>query len=544
MIARNMALLDRSCGQDGIYVPSCPQERFGSLVATREKLTMFDVHDQAAYDALQAKLVPLWKSIEKLNADEQTIVVVPSAEVDFELTASQLQAYEERYLFLLLLLRQPRARMVYVTGQAIHPAIVDYYLDLMPGVISSHARKRLYLLSPQEATPRPLSQKLLERPRLLEQIRSLIIDPDRAHLVPFMASWKDRELAMRLGIPMYGADPKDSALGTKSEGRRLFAEAGVPHPRGRENLHSRDDVIAAITELRREHRNLARLVIKHNEGVSGFGNATIDLRRLPPADAMDAATATGRLLDELPIERPGGTVEEYFRLLAEEGGIVEELVEADEIRSPSVQLRITPAGVVELLSTHDQILGGDSGQVFIGSRFPADTDYASEISTHARQVGDLLAARGVIGRFALDFVVGRSGAGPWSPSAIEINLRKGGTTHPFLTLQFLTDGTYDAATGLFTAPGGKHKYYVASDHVAAPGMQALVPHDVLDLALMQGLHFDQARQVGSVFHMLSALPVHGQLGVTSVGDSPEEAQERYDETVAALTAEAATAAGL
>ena len=27
----------------------------------------FDVMDQAAYDALQAKLVPLWKSIEKLN---------------------------------------------------------------------------------------------------------------------------------------------------------------------------------------------------------------------------------------------------------------------------------------------------------------------------------------------------------------------------------------------------------------------------------------------------------------------------------------------
>ena len=178
-----------------------------------------EVTDQAAYDALQAKLVPLWRSIETLNTDEQTIVVVPSAEVDFELTASRLQAYEERYLFLLLLLRQPRARMIYVTGQPIHPDIVDYYFDLMPGVISSHARKRLFLVSPQEATSRPLSQKLLDRPRLLEHIRSLIIDPDRAHLVPFMASWKDRELAMRLGIPMYGADPKDSVSRIRRAGR-------------------------------------------------------------------------------------------------------------------------------------------------------------------------------------------------------------------------------------------------------------------------------------------------------------------------------------
>ncbi|NIQ55686.1 MAG: hypothetical protein GWN85_20105, partial [Gemmatimonadetes bacterium] len=89
-----------------------------------------DVHDQAAFDALQAKLVPLWRSIQRLNQDEQTIVVVPSADIDIELPADVLQAYEERYLFLLMLLRQPRARMIYVTGQAIHPDIVDYYLDL------------------------------------------------------------------------------------------------------------------------------------------------------------------------------------------------------------------------------------------------------------------------------------------------------------------------------------------------------------------------------------------------------------------------------
>ena len=35
----------------------------------------------------------------------------------------------------------------------------------------------------------------------------------------------------------------------------------------------------------------------------------------------------------------------------------------------------------------------------------------------------------------------------WKAYAIEINLRKGGTTHPFLTLQFLTDGAYDADKG-------------------------------------------------------------------------------------------------
>nr|NIT77601.1 hypothetical protein [Thermoplasmata archaeon]NIY03972.1 hypothetical protein [Thermoplasmata archaeon] len=57
-----------------------------------------DPRDQAAYDALQAKLGPLWSSLDHLNTDEQTIVVVPSADLDLSLTASQLQAYEERFL--------------------------------------------------------------------------------------------------------------------------------------------------------------------------------------------------------------------------------------------------------------------------------------------------------------------------------------------------------------------------------------------------------------------------------------------------------------
>ena len=69
------------------------------------------------------------------------------------------------------------------------------------------------------------------------------------------------------------------------------------------------------------------------------------------------------------------------------------------------------------------------------------------ITREAAKVGRRLAKEGVIGRFAFDFVVVRAKDGTWEPYAIEINLRKGGTTHPFLTLQFLTDGTYDTETG-------------------------------------------------------------------------------------------------
>ncbi|HET7511970.1 MAG TPA: hypothetical protein VFJ88_04335, partial [Chthoniobacterales bacterium] len=131
------------------------------------------------FDLLQKKLVPLWRSIECFNDDEQTIVVVPSISLELAATGFEVQGYEERFLFLLFLLEQPRARLTYVTSQAIHPSVIEYYLGLLPGVIRSHAMRRLTLLSPYDDSPRPLTMKLLERPRLLERIGAEIADKDR-----------------------------------------------------------------------------------------------------------------------------------------------------------------------------------------------------------------------------------------------------------------------------------------------------------------------------------------------------------------------------
>jgi hypothetical protein len=102
---------------------------------------------QARFEALQRKLVPLWRSIREMSQDEQTIVVVPSMTVDKVFRGTAQQAYEERFLFLLLLLRQPKARFVYVTSLEIPPGVIDYYLGLLPRVIASHAQRRLFGLS-------------------------------------------------------------------------------------------------------------------------------------------------------------------------------------------------------------------------------------------------------------------------------------------------------------------------------------------------------------------------------------------------------------
>src|SRR6266436_9957788 len=491
---------------------------------------------QEQYDRLQKKLVPLWKSIERFNQDPQTIVVVPSMSIDAIDSGAVIQAYEERFLFRLLLLRQPRARLIYVTSRTILPSIIDYYLDLLPGVIPSHARLRLFLPSPMDGSARPLTEKLLERPRLIEHIRSLIMDPDRAHLVPFNTTNREKELALRLGIPMYGADPKFFPLGTKSGCRKIFLEEAVAHPLGHENLASKDEVVEAIRQMRAKKPSIKQVLVKLDEGVSGEGNALVDLSGLPPTGDSKERAALEDRLKAMQFELKGVTYDNYMKKLEARKGIVEERITGEEFRSPSVQLRITPLGLVELLSTHDQMLGGPSGQSYLGCVFPADSGYASLITREAAKVGNRLAKEGVIGRFALDFVVVRSN-GRWDPYAIEINLRKGGTTHPFLTLQFLPDGTYDPEAAIFTAPNGKQKFFVASDHVESPLYRTLTPDDLFDIVVRHGLHFGQTRQTGVVFHMMSALGELGRMGLTAVGNSHEEAKAVYTRAVAILDQE-------
>jgi hypothetical protein len=491
----------------------------------------------AQFDSLQQKLVPLWRSIESFNQDEQTIVVVPSMSIDMAATGLEVQAYEERFLFLLLLLTQPRARLIYVTSQAIHPSVIEYYLDLLPGIIPRHAMRRLTLLAPYDDTPRPLSLKVLERPRLIEQISGGIADKNRAHLICYNTTFYERNLALRLGIPLYGADPLHLAFGTKTGCRRLFAQAEIDHPLGFDNLTTPDEVAAALLQMRQARPTIAQAVVKLNEGVSGEGNALVDLTNL----TEPIEPAIRERLRAMRFELAETRFEEYWEKFRARGGIVEERVGVgrQEVRSPSVQLRITPLGKVELLSTHDQMLGGPSGQSYLGCIFPADPAYAGAITRDAAKVGDLLRDAGVIGRFALDFVVTRvSQSAPWETYAIEINLRKGGTTHPFLTLQFLTGGTYDPESATFATPNGRKKFLVASDHVESPRYRGYTPDDLFDLVVRRGLHFGQVRQTGVVFHMLSALGSAGRLGLTAVGDSPEEARAIFAKAQAVFDEEA------
>jgi hypothetical protein len=511
------------------------------MTATETLANLDESARDARYQRLQGRMPSVWDAM-RLDLDDESVVVIPSVTPSGAAgSGTMTQAYEERFLFLLLLLRQPRLRMIYVTSMPIDPRIVEYYLALLPGVIPSHALARLTLISVGDASIRPLSAKLLERPQLLARIADRIPNRERSHLIPYNTTELERDIAVTLGIPMYGADPRLAPLGTKTGCRRLFGEVGVPYPLGAEDLHSLDEVAAAIDDMLVIRPTMSQVIVKLNDGVSGTGNALVDLSGVAAVPDSERRAAILDRVQRMQYESDRIRSDWYVPKLEADGGIVEERIVGEDLLSPSVQLRVRPDGSVELLSTHDQLLGGASGQSYLGCTFPADPAYSRLISEPALAIGERLAREGVIGRFAVDFVVVRDAAGAWSAYAIELNLRKGGTTHPFLTLQFLTDGGYDAASGRFVTRDGNEKHLVATDHLESDDLRALSVGDLFDAVARHGLHYDQSRQAGIVFHMISSLTEMGRVGMTAVGDSPAHAMELYDRARRVLLDEARAA---
>lgn len=487
-----------------------------------------------SFKELQAQLQPEWGLEHSVHGEGYDLCVVPSLTMDrAEMSlVPGAHHYEERQLFSLIRLRHPGVRAVYVTSKLLPDLVVDAVLELLPGVPTSHARRRLQLFDCDDASDRPLTEKLLERPALLERIAEQM-RPGRSVLICYVVTELEKELSERLQIPLLGTDPALGWWGSKAGAKQLFARCGLPHPASSPLVKDLYDLAQATATLWQEQQPLARVVVKLNEGFSGEGNACLDLTPLALATCQpqEQRQRLIQALETLPMPAP-----DWQTLLNNQGALVEAWLEGgDELRSPSVQGTILPGGEVRLLSTHEQILGGVQGQTYEGCRFPAAGAYRQQLMEMGRKVGEALAAEGALERFAVDALAQRQGD-RWEIKAIEINLRQGGTTHPTMALNAISGGQLDPISGRYVSPTGGNLYYHATDTFIDPSLRGLLPVDLIDIVAAAGLHYDPVRQRGSVFHLLGCLSEFGKLGMTCIGQSREEAEEVYTATVAQLLA--------
>jgi hypothetical protein len=475
------------------------------------------------FDALQQRFAQRYQEHDPLDMDTGTIVVLPS--LTFPVVELRkivaIQHYEERLLFLLLMLGRPGVQVVYLSSLPIEEAIVDYHLSLLPD--PADARRRLRMLSVGDPEPRPLTAKLLERPDLVEQVRETASDPDEAFVLPFNVTTLEGRLAEWLRLPLYGPGPALVSLGSKTGSRRVARRAGVPVLDGAEDLWTVAEVEHTVRRLYHRVPRLHGAVVKLNHGFSGQGNAVVHFDRL--ATPLEASRTTFCAEQE--------SWASFAGKIRDGGAVVEELLRAPGVVSPSVQLRISPGGVPRVVSTHDQVLGGPNDQVYLGCRFPADQRYRETIQQAAMRAAKVLASQGVIGSFGIDFFAVPDGRG-FRVFLAEINLRTGGTTHPFGMVSLASQGRYQQSSGELVA-GERAKSYVSTDNLKSRRLVGLAPDRMIQLLRRRGLAFDPRTMTGATLHLLGALRQYGKMGVTCVGDSPEEAEARYREILATLS---------
>ena len=158
-----------------------------------------DAARQGRFDVLQQRMEPVWDAW-GLDLPDESVVVVPSVTVSRGVaTGSALtQAFEERLLFLLLLLRQPRLRMIYVTSAPINPRIIEYYLALLPGVI-----------------PEPCAGA---------------VDPDRRRRLDRPATEREAARTSSITGQDRGADPEPRTLSPHPVQHHIAGARPCPHP--------------------------------------------------------------------------------------------------------------------------------------------------------------------------------------------------------------------------------------------------------------------------------------------------------------------------
>ena len=99
--------------------------------------------------------------------------------------------------------------MIYVTSQPVSEAIIEYYLGLLSGVIPSHARARLTLVAGRRRIADVAELRSCWRDHdCCARSGRMIPNPERCHLIPYNTTPLERDVALSLGIPMYGADPR------------------------------------------------------------------------------------------------------------------------------------------------------------------------------------------------------------------------------------------------------------------------------------------------------------------------------------------------
>ncbi|HUC56672.1 MAG TPA: peptide ligase PGM1-related protein [Streptosporangiaceae bacterium] len=428
--------------------------------------------------------------------------------------------------------------LLYVAAPEVADAAeqIEYFLGLLPAASrgqEASRRNRVRLISLDDSSARWLSTKVLDTERqesaqARKRIRDFVHKERQAgaeiKLSYYEPSEKLERFAAELGIVGDQVSSQFIGLGTKGSSRHLFAAAGIPMPAGTAEFRGLRELAGGVAGLVRQghYRQVVKLCSTEYGG--GFGNALLDVSELRLRDVRDSEL-TETVLALLPARTTLADAKigwgQFADWIGQSGVLSEELIEGDEVRSPSYQGEIDADGRVTTTSTHEQVLG-DLGQIFTGCKFPAGAEYRRSVIRYGLAAGHRLAELGVRGGdYGVDFIAVRRGE-RWDVFGCEVNLRTTATKHGFAMTTGLLGVLPDESGRLFT--GGSERVYQSSDAIADSRYQGLRPRDLIATVSASPLGYDHNRKTGVVLHMMSAAVEYGKFGAVAIGTDSEHAE--------------------
>jgi hypothetical protein len=476
---------------------------------------------------------------------KRTFVVVPGLNhpksVDLS-GVSGLESYEERMLFFLFLLKYKNTKIVYVVSKGFSQDLIDYYVWQISDAQSDYQEKisRLTIIEIDDDRKISLTQKILENAKNITRIKKAIGDPKTSFLRCYNPTKQERKLALKLGIPLFGSDQKFDFVGTKSGARKVFRLSKANVVPGISDISTFTKLCDSISQLAKKYPETKRMMIKRNYSSSGKGNCIFLLGAMLESEAVDLKKISKDDLTKLikrnfesfaNYQNPNTNYEEYKQRFNITGGIVELYIESENKYSPSTQAIISSNHNYRIVSTHEQILGGEDKQLYLGCEFPSLDSHRKLIIKEGEKIVGWLAKKGIVGNFAIDYVVTYDK--DWkNPKVfpIEINLRKGGTTHPFRITYFLTGARYNKNTGLLQC-GKVPIYYHSMDFIESEKYKKLTPAELIKAVSGSKISFNKDTKKGVLLFMPGMITEFGRFGAVCIGHSREEAKQYYKKLV-------------
>ncbi|XP_066414982.1 IQ domain-containing protein H isoform X2 [Molothrus aeneus] len=468
--------------------------------------------------------------------------------------------------------------VIYICPLALSEELLQYYnklLGLQAAVRSGNPedmadlQDRFKILTPEAINSFPehhmcLATLLKYSPRTMQRLQALL-QGRVAYMVGGVPHLDDLAVADQLQVPLLGSEPAVAQLySTKSGSKRIFASAGVPTPPGERDIHSREQLLRALSQLVLDHLEVQRWLLKVDDERAGDGTAFCDVtahlecypwiqreQQGHGPGAWSESQARELALVKISQELPGllaqhvqpvnekrfPTWEKFLQTFLTQGGVIEAFPSAGSVTNLTVDLLIEPTGELTLLASGEQ-LHAEGPLRSSGTTIPQRSVDPELLQALCLQIGEACKSKGVLGYFSVDFVAfTHPQTGEQQVWATDLDLCYSDQLALSRLLVYLTDGNVDCGSSILQAPLGAKESQsqrvqhegtkppapsspwcaVASSQLRHSSLSGISYSLLFHVCKAHGIGFDLQEKQGTVFVLYEDQKRHS-LGMITIGE--------------------------